>query len=178
MKKSLARLDLNLLITLQLLLQELSVTKTAKKLNVTPSTVSKSLSKLREWFDDPLFIKTPHGFSPTSLAISMEQELADWLQVSSQILAKRGDEIPTGVRFNLAMESPLLLTMFNQLTQQIFQQYPDAKVKVHNWDYDSIEAIIRGEVDIGFTGRESHPRSKESVISPFLAEIKSRDLGH
>ena len=82
MKKSLARLDLNLLITLQLLLQELSVTKTAKKLNVTPSTVSKSLSKLREWFDDPLFIKTPHGFSPTSLAISMEQELADWLQVS------------------------------------------------------------------------------------------------
>ncbi|GGP70763.1 hypothetical protein GCM10009347_39770 [Shewanella algicola] len=133
MNKSLARLDLNLLITLQLLLQELSVSKAAKKLNVTPSTVSKSLSKLREWFDDPLFVKTPHGFSPTSLAISMEQELADWLQLSSQLLAKRGDEIPNGIRFNLAMESPLLLTMFNQLSQQIYQQYPDAKVKVHNW---------------------------------------------
>ncbi|MGI2116046.1 HTH-type transcriptional regulator YidZ [Shewanella frigidimarina] len=179
MKKSLARLDLNLLITLQLLLQELSVTKTAKKLNVTPSTVSKSLSKLREWFDDPLFIKTPHGFNPTSLAISMKQELADWLQVSSQILAKRGDEIPNGVRFNLAMESPLLLTMFNQLTQQIFQQYPDAKVKVHNWDYDSIEAIIRGDVDIGFTGRESHPRSKESIkLLPYFInyEVLFTDL--
>ncbi|MBF4428017.1 LysR family transcriptional regulator, partial [Vibrio anguillarum] len=47
MKKSLARLDLNLLLTLQLLLQEQSVTKTAKKLNVTPSSVSKSLAKLR-----------------------------------------------------------------------------------------------------------------------------------
>ncbi|NMV27046.1 DNA-binding transcriptional regulator, partial [Vibrio parahaemolyticus] len=35
MKKSLARLDLNLLLTLQLLLQEQSVTKAAKKLNVT-----------------------------------------------------------------------------------------------------------------------------------------------
>ncbi|MEF1304425.1 DNA-binding transcriptional regulator, partial [Vibrio owensii] len=43
MKKSLARLDLNLLFTLQLLLQEQSVSKASKKLNVTPSTVSKSL---------------------------------------------------------------------------------------------------------------------------------------
>lgn len=179
MKKSLARLDLNLLITLQLLLQELSVSKAAKKLNVTPSTVSKSLSKLREWFDDPLFVKTPHGFSPTSLAISMEQELADWLQLSSQLLAKRGDEIPNGIRFNLAMESPLLLTMFNQLSQQIYHKYPDAKVKVHNWDYDSIEAIIRGEVDIGFTGRESHPRSKESIeLLPYFInyEVLFTDL--
>ncbi|NCO44941.1 MAG: LysR family transcriptional regulator, partial [Vibrio sp.] len=68
MKKSLARLDLNLLLTLQLLLQEQSVTKTAKKLNVTPSSVSKSLAKLRDWFDDPLFVNTPLGLKPTTLA--------------------------------------------------------------------------------------------------------------
>lgn len=59
MSKSLSRLDLNLLFTFQLLSQERSVSKAAKKLNVTPSTVSKSLAKLRDWFDDPLFIKTP-----------------------------------------------------------------------------------------------------------------------
>ncbi|WP_028862739.1 HTH-type transcriptional regulator YidZ [Psychromonas aquimarina] len=173
MKKSLARLDLNLLFTLQLLLKELSVSKTAKKLNVTPSSVSKSLNKLRDWFDDPLFIKTPQGFFPTLLARSLESELSVWLQMGSQIIAKRSDEIPKGVHFNLAMESPFLLVKFNELTNHIYQKYPDAKVKVSNWDYDSLESIICGEADIAFTGRESHPRSKESLDSlPYFIDFE------
>ncbi|MDF5576200.1 LysR family transcriptional regulator, partial [Vibrio parahaemolyticus] len=86
MKKSLARLDLNLLLTLQLLLQEQSVTKTAKKLNVTPSTVSKSLGKLRAWFDDPLFVNTPQGLKPTNLATNVQVLLSDWMQIGNQIV--------------------------------------------------------------------------------------------
>ncbi|EBE1010880.1 HTH-type transcriptional regulator YidZ [Salmonella enterica] len=121
MKKSLTNLDLNLLLCLQLLMQERSVTKAAKRMNVTPSAVSKSLAKLRAWFDDPLFVNTPLGLAPT----------------------------------------PLMMIMFNSLSQQIYQRYPQATIKVRNWDYDSLEAITRGEVDIGFTGRESHPRSRE-----------------
>lgn len=163
MKKSLARLDLNLLFTLQLLLQEQSVSKTAKKLNVTPSTVSKSLTKLRDWFDDPLFVKTPKGLSATPLALSMEQDLQDWLQIGSQILTTRGDDTPKDVRLKLEIESPLSLIMINELTQRVYQRYPNAKIKMRNWDYDSIDAIVRGESDIGFSGRESHPRSKESL---------------
>lgn len=67
MKKPLSSLDLNLLLCLQLLTQELSVTRTAKRMNVSPSAVSKSLAKLRAWFDDPLFVKTPLGLAPTPL---------------------------------------------------------------------------------------------------------------
>ncbi|KLU99890.1 HTH-type transcriptional regulator YidZ [Photobacterium aphoticum] len=173
MKKSLARLDLNLLFTLQLLLQELSVSKTAKKLNVTPSTVSKSLNKLRDWFDDPLFVKTPQGLRPTPLAMSMAQDLSDWMQMGSQLLTKRGDEIPDGVQFHLAMESPMLLIHLHALSQQIYQRYPNAKVKVSSWDYDSLEAIIQGDADIGFTGRESHPRSRESLdLLPYFVNFE------
>lgn len=75
MKKPISNLDLNLLLCLQLLLQERSVTKAAKRMNVTPSAVSKSLGKLRDWFDDPLFVKTPLGLLPTPLTVSLEQ---DW----------------------------------------------------------------------------------------------------
>lgn len=63
MKKSITTLDLNLLLCLQLLMQERSVTKAAKRMNVTPSAVSKSLAKLRAWFDDPLFVNSPLGLS-------------------------------------------------------------------------------------------------------------------
>ncbi len=75
-------LDLNLLLCLQLLMQERSVTKAAKRINVTPSAVSKSLAKLRAWFDDPLFVNSPLGLSPTPLMVSMEQNLAEWMQMS------------------------------------------------------------------------------------------------
>ncbi len=71
MKKSLTNLDLNLLLCLQLLMQERSVTKAAKRMNVTPSAVSKSLAKLRAWFDDPLFVNTPLGLAPTPLMVSV-----------------------------------------------------------------------------------------------------------
>ncbi|MDA0117865.1 HTH-type transcriptional regulator YidZ [Vibrio sp. T11.5] len=173
MKKSLARLDLNLLFTLQLLLQELSVSRAAKKLNVTPSTVSKSLGKLRDWFDDPLFVKTPTGLAPTPLTLSMEQDLNDWLQIGAQIAERRTQESTKGIQFHLAIESPLLLTLLGELIQQIHGRYPQAKIKTSNWDYDSLEAIIRGDADIGFTGRESHPRSKESLdLLPYFVDYE------
>ncbi|EON1259752.1 LysR family transcriptional regulator [Escherichia coli] len=87
MKKSITTLDLNLLLCLQLLMQERSVTKAAKRMNVTPSAVSKSLAKLRAWFDDPLFVNSPLGLSPTPLMVSMEQNLAEWMQMSNLLLA-------------------------------------------------------------------------------------------
>ncbi|EEX33585.1 putative LysR-family transcriptional regulator YidZ [Vibrio coralliilyticus ATCC BAA-450] len=158
---------------MQLLLQELSVSRTAKKLNVTPSTVSKSLGKLRDWFDDPLFVKTPTGLAPTPLTLSMEQDLNDWLQIGAQIAEKRTQESTKGIQFHLAIESPLLLTLLGELLQQIHERYPQAKIKTSNWDYDSLETIIRGDADIGFTGRESHPRSKESLdLLPYFVDYE------
>ncbi len=50
-----------------------------------------------------------------------------------------------------------------------YQRYPQATIKLRNWDYDSLDAITRGEVDIGFSGRESHPRSRELLSSLPLA---------
>ncbi|AMH16752.1 putative LysR family transcriptional regulator [Hafnia paralvei ATCC 29927] len=163
MKKSISSLDLNLLLCLQLLMQERSVTKAAKRMNVTPSAASKSLSKLRSWFGDPLFVNTPLGLTPTPLMISMEHPLAEWMQMSNLLLDKPHNETPHGLKFELVAESPLMMIMFNSLSQQIYQRYPQATIKVRNWDYDALDAITRGEVDIGFTGRESHPRSREQL---------------
>ncbi|WP_070963954.1 HTH-type transcriptional regulator YidZ [Vibrio sonorensis] len=163
MKKSLARLDLNLLITLQLLLQERSVSKAAKRLNLTPSAVSKALTKLRDWFEDPLFVKTPYGLSPTNLAIGLESELAEWSRIGRQIATTRGNTAPRGLVLQIAVENPLVLTFLNDLTVKAQQDFPDSVMKVRDWDYDSLDALVRGEIDIGFSGRESHPRSKESI---------------
>lgn len=119
MKKSITTLDLNLLLCLQLLMQERSVTKAAKRMNVTPSAVSKSLAKLRMWFDDPLFVNSPLGLSPTPLMVSMEQNLAEWMQMSNLLLDKPHHETPRGLKFELAAESPLMMIMLNALSKRI-----------------------------------------------------------
>ena len=61
------------------------------------------------------------------------------------------------------------MIMLNALSKRIYQRYPQATIKLRNWDYDSLDAITRGEVDIGFSGRESHPRSRELLSSLPLA---------
>jgi DNA-binding transcriptional LysR family regulator len=53
------------------------------------------------------------------------------------------------------------------------QRYPQATVKMRHWDYDSLDAITRGEVDLGFTGRETHPRSRELLkLMPWFIDYE------
>lgn len=56
MSNFLRRIDINLLITLDVLLIENNVTRTAERLNLSQPTVSAQLARLRDIFNDPLFI--------------------------------------------------------------------------------------------------------------------------
>ena len=71
----LARIDLNLLVALHILLQEGSVSRAAERLNITQPAMSKTLGRLRETFDDPLFVRSKRGIQPTPRAISLAGEL-------------------------------------------------------------------------------------------------------
>ncbi|QXX82007.1 MULTISPECIES: HTH-type transcriptional regulator YidZ [Providencia] len=163
MNKILHRLDLNLLVILQYLLEERSVSLAANRLSVTPSSVSKSLAKLRDWFGDPLFIRSPQGLVPTTLMHQIEKSLPEFLNLSNYIANIRDTEKPKGINFRLMMEAPLNLIMLHDLSLKILNQYPESSVRVHDWDYNSLASIIAGDADIGVLGRESHHKSKESI---------------
>ncbi|MBA7930927.1 LysR family transcriptional regulator [Klebsiella sp. RHBSTW-00215] len=81
MKSDIRNLDLNLLKTLDALLDERSVTRAAARLSLTQPAVSGMLTRLREAFNDPLFIRAPHGMVPTlraqALASPVKQLLTD-----------------------------------------------------------------------------------------------------
>lgn len=61
MKNDIRTLDLNLLKALDALLDEGSVTRAAQRLSLTQPAVSGMLVRLRDYFDDPLFVRTSHG---------------------------------------------------------------------------------------------------------------------
>jgi DNA-binding transcriptional LysR family regulator len=105
--------------------------------------------------------------------VSLEQDLADWMQIGNQILDKFHHDSPGGLKFEMAAETPLMLIRFNTLLEQVNQRYPQATVKMRQWDYDSLDAITRGEVDLGFTGRETHPRSRELLkLMPWFIDYE------
>jgi DNA-binding transcriptional LysR family regulator len=71
----LATVNANLLVALDALLSEASVSRAAERHRVTPSAMSHSLRQLRELFDDPLLIRTRHGMVRSPLAAQLAQPL-------------------------------------------------------------------------------------------------------
>jgi DNA-binding transcriptional LysR family regulator len=65
------RLDLNLLRVFDAIFHTRSVTTAASNLHLTQPAVSKQLHRLREVFDDPLFVRTSDGMAPTPVAESI-----------------------------------------------------------------------------------------------------------
>ncbi len=64
-KTNLARIDLNLLVLFETVLEERHVGRAAARLNVSPSAVSHGLGRLRELMQDPLFLRQPKCVGPT-----------------------------------------------------------------------------------------------------------------
>lgn len=73
------RLDLNLLVTLDVLLSERNVTRAAARLNLSQPSVSVQLGKLRDAFDDPLLIPGARGMLMSARAEQIREPLRDAL---------------------------------------------------------------------------------------------------
>ncbi|MFM5396015.1 HTH-type transcriptional regulator YidZ [Aeromonas veronii] len=157
--RALKDLDLNLLVLFKYLLAERSVAGAAKLLNVTPSTVSKGLAKLREWFADPLFVRGRRGLQPTNLALTLGEELELWFQLTGVITSLNRDAIPDGARFSLMVQSPFYNNLLSDLPITIHEHYPNSVVKMLAWNRHSLGDIVNGDADLGICVRESYDRS-------------------
>lgn len=71
----LKKFDLNLLVIFECIYQNLSISKAAETLFITPSAVSQSLQRLRAQFNDPLFIRAGKGITPTVTAVNLHHHL-------------------------------------------------------------------------------------------------------
>lgn len=71
----LKKFDLNLLIIFECIYQHLSISKAAETLYITPSAVSQSLQRLRTQFNDPLFIRSGKGITPTVTGVNLHHHL-------------------------------------------------------------------------------------------------------
>lgn len=78
--------DLNLLITLDVLLTEGSVARAAERLRLSPSAMSRALARLREATGDPLLVRAGRGLVPTSRALELRERVGQLVQDAEAVL--------------------------------------------------------------------------------------------
>jgi DNA-binding transcriptional LysR family regulator len=78
--------DLNLLITLDVLLAEGSVARAAKRLRLSPSAMSRALARLRDTTGDPLLVRAGRGLVPTPRALELRKQVSRLVQDAQAVL--------------------------------------------------------------------------------------------
>ncbi len=94
----LRRLDLNLLLTLDVLLAERNVTRAAERLHYSQPAVSVHLARLRELLGDPLLLPGPRGMRPTARAEALREPLRLALAALEQAVAPSAPFDPGAAR--------------------------------------------------------------------------------
>src|ERR1700739_3197072 len=78
--------DLNLLVTLDVLLAENNVTRAAKRLRLSSSAMSRALARLRETTGDPLLVRAGRGLVPTPRALELRERVSALVQEAEAVL--------------------------------------------------------------------------------------------
>lgn len=81
-----SRPDLNLLVTLDVLLAEGNVTKAAHRLRLSPSAMSRALARLRETTGDPLLVRAGRGLVPTPRALELRERVGQLVEGAEAVL--------------------------------------------------------------------------------------------
>jgi Transcriptional regulator len=89
--KPLSRLDLNLLVALDALLSERSVTRAAERLGLSQPALSASLSRLRVHFDDPILVREGNNYVLSPLASRLVDQTAIALESARRVFAAHAD---------------------------------------------------------------------------------------
>lgn len=107
-----SKIDLNLLVALDALLTERSVTRAARRLGLTQSSMSHSLGRLRVLLGDPLFVRVGRAMEPTPRALHLAAPLRRILGEIGHLLVEEGGFDPATTTRSFSLVCPDLVAPF------------------------------------------------------------------
>jgi DNA-binding transcriptional LysR family regulator len=142
--------DLKLLHLFELMCSTHSVTRSAEQLGQSQPTISIWLGRLRQQFDDPLFVRTPSGMQPTPRAQALRPLVQDALEALRQIhtQAPRFDPATTTRRFRICMTDASYVTVLPDLLTKVRALAPHAQLAATGIGEDTARALESGEADL------------------------------
>ena len=98
-------IDVNLLIALDALLTEQSVTRAAEGLHTSPAAMSRTLGRLRRSLRDPILVRAGHRMVPTPRALAMRADVAEAVRRCATLLGPGQDADPATLHVTLTVQA-------------------------------------------------------------------------
>ena len=156
--------DLNLLVAFEVLLEERSVTRAARRLNVTQSAMSAALKRLRESFQDELLILHGKKMIPTQHALTLAPEVSGTLVRLKGLIATstRFDPATSIRQFRVNASDYITTVLLAPLIEELQQEAPGVRLQLSLPGSSSTSLLEAGEIDLILTPEEfmegDHPR--------------------
>lgn len=160
------RLDLNLLIGLDVLLAECSITRAARRLCLSQSAASGILARLREYFGDELLVQSGRRMVPTPLALSLMEPVRDILLRIQQTVETAAEFRPeaTSRHFRVVASDFVSSVVMTRLAAQMNHVAPFVTIEILQPTERSIGQMDRGEIDILLMPERYLSRSHPSEV--------------
>ncbi|MFN0298932.1 MAG: LysR family transcriptional regulator [Burkholderiales bacterium] len=145
-----ARPDLNLLFTLDVLLAEGSVARAARRLRLSPSAMSRALARLREATGDPLLVRAGRGLVPSPRALELRERVSQLVHEAQAALrpANKLDLEQLGRTFTLRATEGFVENFGATLLARVSVEAPGVRLRfLHKLEKDS-GPLREGSVDL------------------------------
>lgn len=161
-------IDLNLMVSLDALLQERSVTRAAQRLGLSQPTLSAALARLRRHFGDELLTRVGNAYVLTPLGERLVQQTGEALSWSDRVFGTRSgfDPLQSERRFTLVV-TDCHLPVFGRVLADLFAEHaPGVRLDFQH----STNAFVQGA--------EENMRTVDAVVLPqgVLANMPSMNL--
>jgi DNA-binding transcriptional LysR family regulator len=156
------RIDLNLLVSLDVLLAECNVTHAARRLALSQPALSAQLRQLRELFRDPLLLPAARGMTPTARALELQAPLRGMLASLSGLVAERLPFEPATATdtFRIAASDSIHAALSVPLIARLRGVAPQVKIALFAADAARLgEQLGSGELDLALMSATRIPPS-------------------
>jgi DNA-binding transcriptional LysR family regulator len=142
--------DLNLLLTLHAVLAERSVVGAARRLRLSPSAMSRALTRVREAVGDPVLVKAGRGLVPTPRAMALEADVDRLVtEVVAVLRPASAPDLGTVARtFTLRASEGFAETFGPLLVSQVMAQAPGIRLRFVSRDTRDTSGLRDGSVDL------------------------------
>jgi DNA-binding transcriptional LysR family regulator len=140
-------LDLNLLLTLDALLEIRSVTATAERFGVTQSAMSHRLARIREFFGDPLLVSAGEDLVLTPKAAALETPLRVALQELRDALVPSDDFNPAEAERAFVIAASDLAEVLPALLEHLGRVAPWVSIRMAGRGLVNGETLAASKVD-------------------------------
>ena len=171
MQDPLSRIDLNLLVAFQVLMQEKNVTRAAERLFVTQPAMSKTLNRLRNMLDDELFVRSSHGLSPTPKTLELERPVNEILnQLTNLVVSNQEfDPASSAATISLATLGASASVGIPKFINKLRQNAPKVMLLSQNIDRKWEERLRSGSLDFAIVAKNQF---SDDFVTHKLMNIK------